>query len=173
MAVATPAMLPVPTRLAVDTISAWNDEMERSPSTCFFSVSCLNMSLMKRICTPFVRMVKYTPTATSRISRIYVYMKPSISPVTSTSHALKSMWLSPSRTEFHPGNVRPHKSSRKDHYTAFWHGRERVGFAKPRLASIQNRRKNAKSNANNLARLGKTAPRMTSCSRKPIELSSA
>ena len=105
MAVATPAMLPVPTRLAVDTISAWNDEMERSPSTCFFSVSCLNMSLMKRICTPFVRMVKYTPTATSRISRIYVYMKPSISPVTSTSHALKSMWLSPSRTEFHPGNL--------------------------------------------------------------------
>ena len=46
MAVATPAMLPVPTRDAVDTMSAWNDEIERSPSTCFFSVSCVNMSLM-------------------------------------------------------------------------------------------------------------------------------
>ena len=95
MAVATPAMLPVPTRLAVETISAWNDEMERSPCTCFFSVSCLNMSLMKRICTPLVRMVKYTPTATSRMSRMYVYMKPSISPVISTSHALKSMMAFP------------------------------------------------------------------------------
>ena len=45
-AVATPAMLPVPTRLAVDTISAWNDEMACPPSTCFFSVSWVNMSLM-------------------------------------------------------------------------------------------------------------------------------
>ncbi len=45
MAVATPAMLPVPTREAVDTMSAWNDEMDRSPWTCFFSVSCENMSL--------------------------------------------------------------------------------------------------------------------------------
>ena len=45
-AVATPAMLPVPTRLAVETMSAWNDEMERLPSTCFFSVIWVNMSLM-------------------------------------------------------------------------------------------------------------------------------
>ena len=46
MAVAMPAMLPVPTRLAVDTMSAWNDEMDRSPGTCFFSSSWVNMSLM-------------------------------------------------------------------------------------------------------------------------------
>ena len=45
-AVAMPAMLPVPTRLAVDTMSAWNDEMDRSPSTCLRSVSCVSMSLM-------------------------------------------------------------------------------------------------------------------------------
>ena len=32
-AVAMPAMLPVPTRDAVDTIIAWNDEMDFSPST--------------------------------------------------------------------------------------------------------------------------------------------
>ena len=46
MAVAIPAMLPVPTREAVDTMRAWNDEMDRSPFTCFFSVSWVNMSLM-------------------------------------------------------------------------------------------------------------------------------
>ena len=45
-AVAMPAMLPVPTREAVDTMRAWNDEMDFSPSTCFFSVSWVNMSLM-------------------------------------------------------------------------------------------------------------------------------
>ena len=46
MAVAMPAMLPVPTREAVETMSAWNDEMDFSPWTCFFSVSWVNMSLM-------------------------------------------------------------------------------------------------------------------------------
>ena len=95
MAVATPAMLPVPTREAVDTMSAWNDEMERSPWTCFFSVSCVNMSLMKRICTPFVRIVKYTPTKTSRTSRMYVYRNPLTSPVIPTSSSLKSIGVPP------------------------------------------------------------------------------
>ena len=38
-AVAMPAMLPVPTREAVDTMRAWKDEMDFSPWTCFFSVS--------------------------------------------------------------------------------------------------------------------------------------
>ena len=34
-AVAMPAMLPVPTREAVDTMRAWKDEMDFSPWTCF------------------------------------------------------------------------------------------------------------------------------------------
>ncbi len=46
MAVATPAMLPVPTREAVATIMAWNDEIDLPPATCFFSTSWVNMSLM-------------------------------------------------------------------------------------------------------------------------------
>lgn len=45
-AVAMPAMLPVPTREAVDTIIAWNDEMDFSPLTWRFSVSCVHMSLI-------------------------------------------------------------------------------------------------------------------------------
>ena len=46
MAVAMPAMFPVPTREAVETIIAWNDEMERPPFTWRFSVSWVHMSLM-------------------------------------------------------------------------------------------------------------------------------
>ena len=46
MAVATPAMLPVPTRLAVDTMRAWNAETLFSPEVCFFSVMHLNICLM-------------------------------------------------------------------------------------------------------------------------------
>ena len=74
MAVATPAMLPVPTRLAVEIIMAWNDETLFCPSTCFFSVMARNMSLMCVNCTPFVRMVKYSPAPMSRNTRKYVYM---------------------------------------------------------------------------------------------------
>ena len=74
MAVATPAMLPVPTRLAVDTIMAWNDDTLFWPSTCFFSVMALNMSFRCVNCTPRVRMVKYTPAPISRNTRKYVYM---------------------------------------------------------------------------------------------------
>ena len=58
MAVATPAMLPVPTRDAVDTIMAWNDETDFWPAVCFFSVMAANMSLRCVNCTPFVRTVK-------------------------------------------------------------------------------------------------------------------
>ena len=74
IAVATPAMLPVPTRLAVDTIIAWNDETLFLPSTCFFSVMARNMSLMRVNCTPLVRIVKYMPAPMSRNTRKYVYM---------------------------------------------------------------------------------------------------
>ena len=45
MAVATPTILPVPTRDAVDTISAWKEETESSfsgfsPTTLIISVKC-------------------------------------------------------------------------------------------------------------------------------------
>ena len=66
MAVATPAMLPVPTREAVETIMAWNDDTLLPPSTCFFSVMALNMSFRCVNCTPLVRIVKYRPAAMSR-----------------------------------------------------------------------------------------------------------
>ena len=74
MAVATPAMLPVPTRDAVDTIMAWNDETDFLPGVCFFSVMAVSMSLMCVNCTPFVRTVKYRPAPMSRNTRKYVYM---------------------------------------------------------------------------------------------------
>jgi len=60
------------------------------------------------------------------------------------------MWLS--RTEFHPGNLcartKVHGKTTIPHFGLEEKGR---AFAKPRLAGMQNRRKNAESNANNLA----------------------
>ena len=74
MAVATPAMLPVPTREAVETMSAWNDETVFLPGTCFFSVRFLIMSLKPRNWMNFVLTEKYRPLAIKRNTRKYVYM---------------------------------------------------------------------------------------------------
>jgi hypothetical protein len=56
MAVATPAMLPVPTREAVAIISAWKEETPLSPS--FFSIMQFIASLNRLICTNRVRIEK-------------------------------------------------------------------------------------------------------------------
>ena len=56
MAVATPAMLPVPTREAVEIIRAWKEEM--SLPSFFFSPSTRRASGNSRNCTPRVRTVK-------------------------------------------------------------------------------------------------------------------
>ena len=67
MAPATPTMLAVPTRLAVDTISASKAEMElRSP---VFSPTTRMDSGSRRTWTSLVRTVKYSPAATSRMMR--------------------------------------------------------------------------------------------------------
>ena len=68
MALATPAMLPVPTREAVEIIRAWKEEM--SLPSFFLSPSTRRASGKSRNCTPRVRMVKYTPAAMSRAMRI-------------------------------------------------------------------------------------------------------
>jgi len=64
MAVATPAMLPVPTRPASDIVSAWKLEMPEG------DVSPLNISRIIsgtwRTCTNRDRMEKYTPAARHR-----------------------------------------------------------------------------------------------------------
>ena len=56
IAVATPAMLPVPTREAVAIISAWKEETPLSPS--FFSIMQRSASLKRRTCTKRVRIEK-------------------------------------------------------------------------------------------------------------------
>lgn len=63
MALATPTMLPVPTRLAVDTIRAWNADTDSLEE--LFSPTTRMDSAKSRSCTPRVRMVKYSPTASS------------------------------------------------------------------------------------------------------------
>ena len=56
IALATPAMLPVPTREAVEIIRAWKEEM--SLPSFFFSPSTRRASGNSRNCTPRVRTVK-------------------------------------------------------------------------------------------------------------------
>src|SRR5699024_12555573 len=58
IAVATPAILPTPTRPAKDIISDWNDETPFSDFSPFFN--CFSMSGMPRICRNLVVRVKYT-----------------------------------------------------------------------------------------------------------------
>src|SRR5699024_2050242 len=66
IAVATPPMLPMPTRLASDIIRDWNDEV---PSADFSpTTSCLSMSGIPVTCTNRVRRVKYTPASRHRIT---------------------------------------------------------------------------------------------------------
>ena len=56
-AIATPAMLPVPTREAMPIAKAWKEEMP-SPSTSRESKTCLTIWPNRRICTKPVRIVK-------------------------------------------------------------------------------------------------------------------
>ena len=65
---ATPTMLPVPTREAVDTISAWKDDTFCSPEG--FSMISLQAVPNRRICTKRVRKVKSSPAAASTMMRI-------------------------------------------------------------------------------------------------------
>ena len=64
MAVATPTMLPVPTREAVDTISALNEDI---PPSCGFSEITLIASPKRRSCTNLVLNEKKIPAARSTI----------------------------------------------------------------------------------------------------------
>ena len=60
---ATPAMLPVPTRAAAETVNARNEEMPLRPSSSpAGSVSTRNISGMPRNWMALVRMVRYKPT---------------------------------------------------------------------------------------------------------------
>ena len=61
MAVATPAKLPVPTRVAIETAKAWNEEMCFLPLFDEESTSWRNMSPIIVNCTKPVRIVKYNP----------------------------------------------------------------------------------------------------------------
>ena len=68
MAVATPARLPVPTRLASDTANAWNDEIcfspecapDPAPGVFADSPSTRTISRIMRNCTKRVRNVNHT-----------------------------------------------------------------------------------------------------------------
>ena len=81
IAVATPMMLPVPTRDAVETISAPNEEMPFSDLG--FSETTLIDSLNMLSCMNLVCIVKYRPPASSR---------------SGTSHGLYSTSLTASTT---------------------------------------------------------------------------
>ena len=59
-------MLPVPTRDAVDTISAWKEDT--LPSFSGRSITTRTDSFSSRSCGKRFRMVKNTPAATSRIT---------------------------------------------------------------------------------------------------------
>jgi len=65
MAVEMPMMLPVPTRDAVDTISAWKEEV--APAFSGFSPTTRMDSRNIRNWTKRVRKVKYRPVASSRM----------------------------------------------------------------------------------------------------------
>ena len=66
MATDTPMMLPVPTREAVDTISAWKEDT--LPSFSGRSTTTRMASRSSRSCGNRFRMVKNSPAATSRIT---------------------------------------------------------------------------------------------------------
>ena len=68
MALATPTMFPVPTRLAVETMRAWKAEMEFFPLG--FSETTRMDSGSSRSWTKPLRMVKYSPAASRRIIRM-------------------------------------------------------------------------------------------------------
>ena len=72
MALATPTMLPVPTRLAVDTIRAWKADTEFAPLG--FSPTTRMDSGSSRSWTSFPRKVKYRPTPSSMMIRMQLYM---------------------------------------------------------------------------------------------------
>ena len=58
IAIATPAMFPTPTRLAVLTQNAWNEDICPAPRFPTPSTSTRNISPRYRICTNPVRIVK-------------------------------------------------------------------------------------------------------------------
>ena len=66
MATDTPMMLPVPTRDAVDTISAWKEDT--LPSFSGRSTTTRMDSFSSRSCGKRLRTVKNSPAATSRIT---------------------------------------------------------------------------------------------------------
>ena len=71
IAAAMPAMLPVPTREAVEIIRAWKDDTCLTPSSSRdFSLRMRITSPMRRIWTKPVRMVKYTPDPISKKIRM-------------------------------------------------------------------------------------------------------
>ena len=75
IAVATPARLPVPTRLASDTAKAWNEETWRSPPGALpdGSPSTRTISRSMRNCTPRVRRVNHTAQPSSAATSTWLH----------------------------------------------------------------------------------------------------
>ena len=65
-AATTPTRLPMPTRVAVDTISVWKDE--RPLPLSFFSQTAASISRNSRTGRSLVRRVKNTPAVSSRMT---------------------------------------------------------------------------------------------------------
>ena len=68
IAVEIPMIFPVPTRDAVETMSAWKDDT--SPPSAGFSITTRKHSGKSLTCISPVRTVKYSPAATSTTTRI-------------------------------------------------------------------------------------------------------
>ena len=68
IAVETPRIFPVPTRDAVETMSAWKGET--APSFCGFSITRRILSQNIRNCTKPVLQVKYSPAAVNTTTRM-------------------------------------------------------------------------------------------------------
>ena len=68
IAATTPTRLPIPTRVAVETIKVWMTERALCSSP-FFSKSAPTISLKRRIGRNFVRIVKYTPVGISKMTK--------------------------------------------------------------------------------------------------------
>ncbi|SIA99061.1 Uncharacterised protein [Mycobacteroides abscessus subsp. abscessus] len=77
MAVATPAILPVPMREAALMLKAWNEEIPLLPSaeTIDLSPRILNISLKYLSCTNLVLKLKYNPSRIKPAIKIYVHTK--------------------------------------------------------------------------------------------------
>jgi len=75
----TPTIFPVPTLDAVETISAWNDEIASLSSG--FSITDSQALSNKRTCGNLVRIVKYKPAPIRIITRSLLYINELTAPI--------------------------------------------------------------------------------------------